>query len=216
MDKLPKGTAPDVAEDWHEHAKIWDQDEDARHFAAQALASLLQHVNLHHDDGRLRRTLDFGCGTGLLTEKLAPLLREVVAVDISPEMLGVLRSKQLANVEIHCANIDDDSVRSAAPWFGDFDLIVASSVCGILPRYEHTVELLAQALNPGGFLVQWDWLLLDEDDDDGDDGLTLENVATAFTKAELTCVVVERTFDVLFDADRSPVLLGVARKPRKR
>lgn len=214
MDELPEGTAPDMTQDWNEHAKTWDQDEDARHFSVQALATLLQRVNLHDHHWKSRRVLDVGCGTGLLTEKLAPLVREVIAVDISTAMLGVLQSKMLANVEIHCADIDDESVRSAAPWLGDFDLIVASSVCASLPRYEHTVELLAQWLNPGGFVVQWDWLLSDEDDDD--DGLTLEQVAAAFTNAGLVCVVVQRCFDIPLDGDSSPVLIGVASKPRER
>ncbi len=193
-----------------EHAKIWDRDEQARFFADQALASLLEHVDLRRGGWKLRRVLDFGCGTGLLTEKLAPLVREVVAVDISAAMLDVLRKKQLGNVEVHCADLDDDSVRSAAPWFGDFDLIVASCVCGVLPRYPSTVGVLAQALNPAGFFVQWDWLLLDDGDDD--DGLTLDDVAAAFAKARLTSVHVARTFSVLFEADSSPVLIGVASK----
>jgi SAM-dependent methyltransferase len=208
---LPDDLAEDMDEDWAEHARIWDRDEHARFFADQALASLLEHVNLQQDEWKRRRVLDFGCGTGLLTEKLAPLVREVVAVDIEPAMLDVLRNKQLANVVVCCADIDDPAVRAAAPWFTDFDLIVASCVCGVLPHYEATVGVLAQVLNPAGLVVQWDWLLSDDDEDD-DDGLTLDCVTTAFRKADLTCVRVERTFGVLYDADRSPVLIGVASK----
>jgi predicted TPR repeat methyltransferase len=197
-------------EHWEEHAKIWDADEDARFFADRALASLLEHVDLHGDAWKQRRVLDFGCGTGLLTERLAPLVKEVVAVDISPAMLDVLRNKQLDNVEVYCANIDDAAVRSAASWLAEFDLIVASSVCAFLPNYASTVGALARALNPGSFFVQWDWLLPEEDDDD--DGLTLANVESAFSNAGLAGVHVGRAFDVLFDADETPVLIGVANK----
>jgi predicted TPR repeat methyltransferase len=200
----------DMAEHWEAHAKMWDRDEQAHFFANQAFASLLEQVDLHQDVDKRRRVLDFGCGTGLLTEKLAPLVRGVVAVDTSPAMLNVLRNKHLENVDIHCANIDDDSVRSAARWFGDFDLIVASSVCSFLPSYETTLGVLAQALNPSGVFVQWDWLLDHEVDDD--DGLTIDRVRTACTKAGLRCDHVARAFSVLFDAEPSPVLIGVASK----
>ena len=42
------------------------------------------------------RVLDFGCGTGLLTEKIAPLVNEIVAIDSSPKMIEVLRKKPKA------------------------------------------------------------------------------------------------------------------------
>src|SRR5512142_3492495 len=46
--------------------------------------------------------LDFGCGTGLVTLRLAPLVRSITGVDSSPGMLAVLESKVksqgLANV----------------------------------------------------------------------------------------------------------------------
>jgi SAM-dependent methyltransferase len=145
----------------------------------------------------------------LLTTALAPGVREVVAVDIAPAMLSVLRDKRVANVAIHCVDIDDPAVRDAAWWTARFDLIVASTVCAILPRYERTLEHLARALNPGGLLIQWDWLL--DDDDDDDDGLTLDTVASAFARAGLTCVHLDHAFDVAFDGDDVAVLIGVAR-----
>ena len=46
--------------------------------------------------------LDFGCGTGLLTLRLAPLVRSITGMDSSRGMLDVLRAKiakqNLANV----------------------------------------------------------------------------------------------------------------------
>jgi predicted TPR repeat methyltransferase len=190
-----------------EHAKMWDRDAHARFFASCARTSMLPHVDLRETAWQARRVLDFGCGTGLLTTALAPWVRDMVAVDIAPAMLSVLRDKCVANVAIHCVDIDDPAVRDAAWWSARFDLIVASAVCGMLPRYPHTLEHLAGALNPGGLLIQWDWLL---DDDDDDDGLTLDTVACAFARAGLTCVHVDHAFDVAFDGDDVPVLIGVA------
>ncbi len=206
MTGFDEGAPPPEA--WHEHAKIWDQDEQARDYADQALASLLEHVDLHQGAWKQRRVLDVGCGTGLLTEKLAPLVREVVAIDKEPAMLAMLRDKQLANVTVRSVDLNDDAALSA-PWLSDFELIVASSVCAFLPRYEHTVAMLARALSPGGLFVQWDWLVTQDDLED-EDGLRLTDVAAAFANAELTPVHIARTFSVLFEAASAPVLLGVA------
>ncbi len=199
-----------MLDDARAHAEIWDADEQARDFADQAFASLLPYADLELPHWKQRRVLDFGAGTGLMSEKLAPLVREVVAVDISQAMLDVLCRKGLTNVDVHCANIDKEEVRANAPWLGGFDLIVASCVCGILPNYQASLELLANTLNPDGVFAQWDWLITDPDDDDG---LRCEEVETAFSAANLTTICIDRAFEVLFDADQTPVLMGVALKP---
>lgn len=209
MTTPPTPSAPDLEDDEDEHARIWDQDEDARSFAEQAFASLLEVVDLTEPGWRRRRVLDFGCGTGLLTAKLAVYVGQVVAVDLSDAMVGVLRDKALTNVEIHRVDIDDDAARASAAWFGGFDVIVASCVCDALPRYAHTLKLLAGALNPGGLFVQWDWLADGDGDADEDDGLTLDQVATGLRDAGLELVRV----DEAFDCDASAVLIGVGRAP---
>ena len=70
--------------DWNERAKNWDQDERVRYYADQAFRFLNEHVNLFDGAWKKNRVLDFGCGSwlrwsGVLTEKLAPLVGEVVA-----------------------------------------------------------------------------------------------------------------------------------------
>lgn len=205
----PEDGDDDAATDSQEHAEIWDGDEDARFFAAEALTSLLGHVDLRQPEWKQRRVLDFGCGTGLLTEQLAPLVREVVAVDISAAMLSVLRSKNLGNVQVICANLDDDSAEAVASWLADFDLIVASCVCDLLPRYDRTLASLVQALRPGGVFVQWDWLAVDDAEDDG---LTLERVAAALAQSGLSRVTVGQAFAVVYESDSEPVLMGMGRR----
>ena len=79
--------------------------------------SLIRHVNVDDNEWKSKRILDFGCGTGLLTEKLAPLVREVIAVDTSPNMIDVLRRKEIGNVTTICTDIgggSSDSPNSCA------------------------------------------------------------------------------------------------------
>ncbi len=111
-----------MSENWDKHARNWDRDERVRFFADQAFVSLIKHVNIHDSVWKRKRILDFGCGTGLLTEKLAPLVREVIAVDTSPNMIDVLRRKEIGNVTAICADIDDYAVHSSAPWISELDL----------------------------------------------------------------------------------------------
>jgi SAM-dependent methyltransferase len=195
--------------DWNERAKNWDQDERVRYYADQAFRVLNEHVNLFDGAWKKKRVLDFGCGTGILTEKLFPLVGEIFAVDASPDMIDVLLKKELTNVSAICADIDDDLVRASAAWFSDFDLIVASSVCNFLPDYERTIQHLSQTLKPGGKLVQWDWLSSDDDDY----GMTIERISNAFHEAGLNTVFVDDAFAVEFDAESITVLMGVASAP---
>ena len=196
-----------MSETWDKEAKTWDQRETARIYSDQAFASLIKHVDVRDGPWRSKRVLDFGCGTGLLAEKLAPLVREVVATDTSPAMIDALSSKAIGNVKAICTDIIGDGPHRDETWFGNFDLIVASSVCSFLPNYDGSVEVLARVLSPTGYFVQWDWL---STDDDGF-GLTLDRVSDAFDKAGLRCVSVERAFDVAVDDGKMAVLIGVAR-----
>ena len=191
---------------WDEHAKNWDRYPRVRSFADQAFASLIAYVNVYANDWRTKRLLDFGCGTGLLTEKLAPLAKEVVAVDTSPDMIDQLRRKEIENVTAICADIDDQDVHACAPWFTGFDLIVASSVCGFLPNYAFTIGVLSNALRTNGFFVQWDWYSTGDDEF----GLTVARVSDAFGSAGLKCLYIGTAFAVPFEDGELPVLMGVA------
>ena len=193
---------------WDEHASKWDHDERVRDYADKAFSSLITHVDVRGGAWQHKRLLDFGCGTGLLTEKLSPLLGDVMAVDTSPDMIDVLSNKGLANVTAICADLNDEAVRSDATWFSGFDLIVASSVCGFLPDYPATLRVLAQTLNVTGQFVQWDWRASGDDDS----GLTAQKISRAFEQAGLVNDHVGEAFTIPFDDEELTVLMGVASK----
>ena len=196
-----------MTQNWDERALDWDRDERVRFYADQALSSLTEHVDVRDGEWKAKRVLDFGCGTGLLAEKLAPLVGAVVAVDTSPAMIEVLRGKEISNVSAICADLDDPAVRSSAPWFGGFDLIVASSVCGFLPDYEATLEALSQALNDTGYFAQSDWLA-----SDNEPGMSVDRISNTFDLAGLERVHVDTAYSVTFDGEEMPVVMGVARR----
>lgn len=195
-----------MSDNWDEHANNWDREEPVRFYSDQAFQSLVKHVDVRDNEWKGKRILDFGCGTGLLAEKLAPLAREVIAVDTSPNMIDVLRKKELSNVTAVCTDISEHAVHSSIPWFSDFDLIVASSVCGFLPNYELTVGVLSQTLCSQGYFVQWDWLSSNREEF----GLTTDRVAKALSSAGLKRVQVGEAFTIAFDGEQMPVLMAVA------
>ena len=62
---------------------------------------LLQHI-----PNGCEHALEVGCGTGAFARRLAERARHVTALDLSPEMIRVARSRsmEIPNVEFHVAD----------------------------------------------------------------------------------------------------------------
>ncbi len=192
---------------WAEAAGTWDEDPGVRTYADAAWASLVAAVPLPPHI----RVLDFGCGTGLLSERLAPRVASIVAVDASAPMVAVLEAKSLPNVRSLAIATGPEALSGDALGPEPFDLIVCSSVCAFLDDYPATVAQLARRLAPGGYFVQWDW----EWDAAADEpfGLTAEGIAQALGGAGLEVISVATGFDVPFEDQRMRPLMGIGRRP---
>lgn len=95
------------------------------------------------------RYLDFACGTGRITQSLAPLAAETVGVDISPSMLEEARRK--------CPKVrfvEADLTRGAID-LGQFDLVTSFRFFGnAQDELRHSVlHVLHHLLRDGGYLV---------------------------------------------------------------
>lgn len=194
-----------MSDDWDDYADDWDGDARVQHYAELAFGFLTQRIDLNSPEWRARRVLDFGCGTGLLAEKLAPLVGTVIAVDRSAKMISVLEAKHLPRVTAICADLDDPQVRDAADWLRDFDLIVASSVMSFVPDYDAMAALLTTTLAPGGTFVQWDWRA----SDDAPNGLTPAQIDAALSRAGLRNIDVTQAFSVDTGENTLDVLSGM-------
>lgn len=101
----------------------------------------------------LGRSLEIGAGTGYFTLNMlqAGVVREAVATDISPGMLGALQaSAARLGVEVETVRAEADSLP-----FPDarFDLVVGHAVLHHLPDLETAFAEFARVLRPGGRLV---------------------------------------------------------------
>lgn len=136
----------DVGTEWDTHASGWDSDPAARAYASAAFASLERLLKRESVTLDSAAVLDFGCGTGLLTERLADAGATVHAVDTAAAMLHVLSSKHdlIASGRV----IADIDLSASAQ---RFRIVVCSSVCAfldVLDNYPATVADLAADSNP--------------------------------------------------------------------
>lgn len=205
---LEPGTNNNMTQNsWDELATGWDARADTRLYAERAFESWNRKIAPLVSDLTESRVLDFGCGTGLLTEKLAPLCGHIVAVDISAAMIDVLQSKvinkRIGNITPLVTAIDTAAINENRELSEKFDVVVASSVCGFLPDYNLTLRDLSSTLKPGGLFVQWDWL----------SEMPIERIRGAYKESGLTNLGVEEAFAMTMEDNSMPVVLGVARSP---
>lgn len=189
--------------DWNEHAEYWDDFDDARKYTKNIYQLLTEIIDLNN-----LKIVDFGCGTGLLTELIAKEASEIVAVDSSPKMIEVLNNKKLENVNTINSELSEETIKNNPELQQQFDLIVASSVCAFLPNYEEILSLIKSMLKPGGTFVQWDWLRSDKDPNFG---FTKDMIAESYKKVGLVVQSIKIPFYMMENDEKMEVLMAVSK-----
>lgn len=128
----------------HEPEQIWGWGTPAGRLRAARRADLIISGAAL---GPGKRALEIGCGTGNFTEKFARSGAQIVAVDISPELLEKARARGLP----------ESQVRFLAKPFeqcdvdGPFDAVIGSSILHHLDIQPALAKILA-LLKPGGVM----------------------------------------------------------------
>jgi ubiquinone/menaquinone biosynthesis C-methylase UbiE len=96
------------------------------------------------------RALDSGTGTGALAFALSELVREVIAVDVDPELLDEARKRSGGKANVEFLEADATALPFAD---GDFDLAGSLRTLHHLPRPELAVAELVRVTRPGGTVL---------------------------------------------------------------
>ena len=150
-DALP---SPGASASLARKARFWDRI--APKYAAGPIADMAGY------EATLRRVqallsteqdvLEIGCGTGSTALRLAPFTRRMLATDVSAGMIAIARERLAAQPlpQLGFAVADAD-----APVLGQgvYDVVLAFSVLHLVGDLDHALQLLVQALRPGGLLI---------------------------------------------------------------
>ncbi|EOW3974675.1 class I SAM-dependent DNA methyltransferase [Vibrio parahaemolyticus] len=191
-----------MAQDWDGLAKNWESNPATEQFAQSVFAQLQQLTQL---DGI--KVLDFGCGTGQLSQLLSPIVKDIVALDASEAMIEELDKKELINVEPVVDALSRGLVAQHPAFRGQFDLVVASSVLAFVDDVESSLDIAHSLLNEGGYFVHFDWVAESEQD-----GFTLSRSENALSNAGFVDVEAKKVFDITSDGQTMSVLMGVGRR----
>ncbi|MFW1140111.1 class I SAM-dependent DNA methyltransferase [Vibrio parahaemolyticus] len=191
-----------MAQDWDGLAKNWESNPATEQFAQSVFAQLQQLTQL---DGI--KVLDFGCGTGQLSQLLSPIVKDIVALDASEAMIEELDKKELLNVEPVVDALSRGLVAQHPAFRGQFDLVVASSVLAFVDDVESSLDIAHSLLNEGGYFVHFDWVAESEQD-----GFTLSRSENALSNAGFVDVEAKKVFGITSDGQTMSVLMGVGRR----
>lgn len=192
-----------MANNWDDIAQSWDSEASTHIYADKAFESLLKFV-----DVKGKHILDFGCGTGLLSQRLSPMVKDIVALDSSEAMIEQLDRKELPNVEPVVDMLTRGLVAMHPAFRAQFDVVVASSVCSFVPSYSEVADIVYSLLNEGGYFVHWDWL----SDVDEPGGMTIAHTEQVLTSVGFSQVEVSTPFEIDTPNGALKVLMALAKK----
>ena len=190
--------------EWDEYANTWDTNPHVIQYAELAFKSLQQELNIHN-----KTVLDFGCGTGVLSAKMAKEAKQLVALDSSQAMIKVLEAKAISNITTHAKDLDKNFLSTHTHYHNAFDVIVASSVCAFVEDYTATLRSIHTLLKSGGIFIQFDWLIESYKKAEGFDKQT---VLSNLTQTAFTDIRVEQTFSLQHEQGSMAVLRAIAHK----
>lgn len=147
----------DETVDFDKKAASWD-DNPGRVKLAHDVAGAILDENIFTPD---MDVLEFGCGTGLVTLKLSPMVRSVTGVDGSQGMLSVLEAKieaqGLTNIKTQLVDPSTGTVLEGA-----YHAVVTSMALHHVKDIAALIGQFHRVTLPGGYLC-----LADLDPDEG-------------------------------------------------
>ncbi len=195
------------AETWDDPAKI-----ERAEAVADAIASA---VPLRPTT----RLLEYGAGTGLVSEALRPRVGPVTLAEPSEGMRAVIRSK-IERGALAGARVWDLDLETDDPPAEQFDLVVTVMVLHHVADLDRVLTGFAALLAPGGHLCVVD---LDHEDGSfhgegfaGHHGFRRPELAARLASARFTGIEISDCWELVRDGVAYPLFLALARRPPVR
>jgi len=133
--------------DFNKDAATWDENPGRVKMANNIANAILRAISLNSN----MNVLDFGCGTGLLTLRLQPLVCSIKAVDSSTGMLEVLNRKiedqNIANITTQHLDVEQGDILEGA-----YNLIVSSMTLHHIKETKPLIDQFSKVTAPGGYI----------------------------------------------------------------
>lgn len=147
----------DKIKDFDNGARFWDENPGRVKMASSVADTIKADVVITEE----MEVLDFGCGTGLITLQIQPLVKMITGADSSQGMLDILASK-IENLELKNVRIVYMENGNFERLKGKYDLIVSSMTLHHIKDTAPLIIKFNEILKPGGILC-----IADLDPDDG-------------------------------------------------
>lgn len=98
------------------------------------------------------RVFEFGCGTGSTAIAHAPFVEQIIASDISAEMIAIAERKAIA-AEAHNVLFVRSDLASITDREGEYDVVLGLSILHLLRDPKVAMQKVYAMLKPGGVFV---------------------------------------------------------------
>jgi SAM-dependent methyltransferase len=213
---------------------------DKRATAAKISREILKFRNGHNEvhnpiwDPDHTVVLEYGCGTGLVSQGLAPASNRIIGLDVSPDMVAIFNEKvynQGLGQEDMFAYVFDLQAETPESFqsvnlIEQFDAVVVSMAYHHIQDIDIVTKRLVQTLKPNGWLLIADFLI---NHDHGSmtreaaaergvahvHGIPDQQILECFSRSGLVDVQVGQTFRAKFWTDETRFAHGSERSEMK-
>jgi 2-polyprenyl-3-methyl-5-hydroxy-6-metoxy-1,4-benzoquinol methylase len=169
---------------WDKRAKEYDRNEEKyRKMYDMAINFTMQHLKSSDI------ALDYGCGTGVITNEIAACVKEMHGIDISSKSIDVAMKRaaenNVTNIIYQHADIFDEKYTPES-----FDVVLSFSVLHLIEEPDDVIRRIHELLVPGGLLISATPCL-------GEGGSPLSTILYLLSKTRLVPYIVKYKSDEL-------------------
>jgi ubiquinone/menaquinone biosynthesis C-methylase UbiE len=183
--------------DFDKEAATWDEVPARVNLANDIVVAISEEIVLNSN----MDVLDFGCGTGLLTLRLQPVVRSITGVDSSHGMINVLNAKidkqNLSNVRTQYIDNEEGDIPG-----DNYNLIVSGMTLHHVKEIRSLIDRFYGIIAPSGYLCIADLDLDDGKFHDNNDGI----FHFGFDRAELRRYFMNAGFGEIRDRTAAEVM----------